>query len=52
LQCGCEGSKVVTYILVEALILDVGLLTIVGVNCKANDQQGHSQAISYSPTPR
>jgi hypothetical protein len=36
----------------DAPILDVGLLTVVGVSYEANDQPAHSQAISYFSTPR
>jgi hypothetical protein len=32
-----------------APILDVGLLTVVGVSCEASVQPAHSQAISCSP---
>jgi hypothetical protein len=35
-----------------ALILDVGLLIVVGVNCDANVQSTHSHAINCSPTLR
>ncbi len=35
-----------------APILDVGLLTVVAVSCKASVQPAHSQAISCSPMPR
>jgi hypothetical protein len=38
--------------ILNAPLLDVGLLTVIGVSSEAIGQTAHSQAISCSPTPR
>jgi hypothetical protein len=43
------GSGSFHFVLCCAPILDVGLLTVVGVSCEASVQLAHSQAISCSP---
>jgi hypothetical protein len=47
-----ETISLVFNLLLFTPILDVGLITIVGVSCEASIQPAHLQAISCSSTPR